>query len=189
MNNRENAIKEINDFINSDSERVMLIKGTHQYEKHSLVLEMLNQNESLTSGVFRTNSMQNVTTFLEHAGYDVPINKKISSGQAYKSKGKILYFDSLFTRSTWARTPFELDFAIVYPMDSFCEKNSKVKDEFLNDILERRKIQKIFIVTWTDHRYDYDWLSSYVDRSITFDAKEEDPEYHQRMLDLANGKW
>lgn len=43
-------------------------------------------------------------------------------------------------------------------------------------------IGKIFIVTWTDIRHDYDWLKPYVDRAIIFDAEEENPEYHQRVL-------
>ena len=34
MNNRENLKKEIVEFIKSDNEKIMLITGTHQYEKH-----------------------------------------------------------------------------------------------------------------------------------------------------------
>ncbi|PGU78945.1 hypothetical protein [Bacillus cereus] len=183
MNNRGNAIKQINEFINSETEKVMLITGTHQYEKHSLVLKMVDQSQNLKNGVFRVNGFDNVTMFLDQAGYNVPMNKTIKSGQPYKVKNKIIYFDSLFTKSTWSRTPTELDFALIYPMDSFCGKKKETKEELLRDILEAKRIKKIFIVSWTDVRHDYEWLKPYADRSIIFDAEEEDPEYHKRVLE------
>lgn len=182
MNNRGNAIKQIHEFINSENEKVMLIRGTHQYEKHSLVLELLEQSKNLKTGVFRVTNFQNVPLFLKQAGYDVPMNKTITSGKPYQLKNKIIYFDSLPTKSTWRNTPSELDFAIVYPMDSFCDKKKEVKEELMRDILESKNIKKVFIVSWTDVRWDYEWLKPYVDRSIVFDAEEENPEYHKNVL-------
>lgn len=182
-NNSENAVKHLMEFIRSD-EKVVLIKGTHQYEKHSLVLKLINQCD-LNVGVFRSNSLQNIATFLDHAGYKIPLNKRFSSGKGYRSGNTTLYFDSLFTRSTWDKSPPQLDFAVVYPMDSFCEKNQKTKVELLDDILNRKHIKKIFIVTWTDIRHDYDWLVEHVDRTIIYDAEEENPAYHQRVLENA----
>lgn len=182
MNNRENATRQIKEFLSSETEKVMLIRGTHQYAKHSLVLEMLDQNKDMKTGVFRVNTLKNVTTFLNHAGYKVPMNKTISSGEAYRVENKIIYFDSLPTKSTWRRTPSKLDFALVYPMDSFCGKKKEIREELMRDILETRNINKVFIVSWTDVRHDYDWLKPYVDRSIIFDVEEEDPEYHKRVL-------
>ncbi|QEL68860.1 MULTISPECIES: hypothetical protein [Bacillus cereus group] len=182
MNNRGNAIKQINEFISSKNEKVMLIRGTHQYAKHSLVLELLEQSKNLKTGVFRVTTFQNVPLFLNQAGYDVPMNKTITSGKPYQLKNKIIYFDSLPTKSTWGRTPSELDFAIVYPMDSFCDKKNEAKEELMRDILEWKNIKKVFIVSWTDVRWNYEWLKPYVDRSIVFDAEEENPEYHKNVL-------
>ncbi|MBJ8106027.1 MULTISPECIES: hypothetical protein [Bacillus cereus group] len=182
MNNRGNAIKQINEFINSETEKVMLIRGTHQYAKHSLVLELLDQSKSMKTGVFRVTTFQNVPLFLNQAGYKVPMNKTIASGKPYQLKNNFIYFDSLPTKSTWKRTPSELDFALVYPFDSFCEKKKETKDELMRDILEGKNIKKVFIVSWTDVRYDYEWLKPYVDRSIIFDAEEENPEYHKQVL-------
>mgnify|MGYP005828836913 CR=1 FL=1 len=186
-NNRKNAIENLIEFIRSD-EKVVLIKGTHQYEKHSLVMQLLDESD-LNVGVFRSNSLQNISTFLGHAGYKVPLNKRFSSGKGYRTGTTTFYFDSLFTKSTWSKSPTQMDFALVYPMDSFCEQNQKTKDEFLYDILTRKSIKKIFIVTWTDIRHGYDWLTEYVDRTIIYDAEEEDPAYHQRVLENATRRY
>ena len=182
MNNRGNAIRQINEFINSETEKVMFIKGTHQYAKHSLVLDIVNRNQNLNTGLFRINVLGNVATFLDQAGYEVSLVRKFSSGKPYRLKNNILYFDSLLNKPTWRRSPSEFDFALVYPMDSFCESNEQTKREFLEDILERKTIKKVFIVTWTDTRHEYEWLTPIIDRSIVFDVEEEDPEYHKRVL-------
>jgi len=181
-NNRDNTVRELNEFIESDSEKVILLKGTHQYEKHSLVLKIISESNQFNVGLYRSNSLQNVADQLRQAKYNVKINHKFSSGKRYNLSGVTFYFDSLFTKSTWRNSPQELDFALIYPMDSFCEKKEPVKKEFISDILNHRSIRKIFIVTWTDIRHDYDWLQPFVDRTIVFDAEEENPEYHKRVL-------
>lgn len=182
-NNKENFVKELIDFVNSDSEKVILIKGTHQFKKHSLVMQLLTQYEDFKKGLFRSNSLQNIGLFLNQAGNKGLLGKKFAAGTAYNLSGTTFYFDSLFTRATWGKSPNDLDFALIYPMDSFCESKKEIKDEFLENILEWKRIKKIFIVTWTDIRHDYTWLNDYVDRTVVYDAEEEDPDYHQRVLD------
>lgn len=44
MNNRKNLRNEIVEFMQSDNEKIMLIIGTHQFEKHMEVLRTLNKN-------------------------------------------------------------------------------------------------------------------------------------------------
>ncbi|WBF54890.1 hypothetical protein HXV90_02985 [Lysinibacillus sp. JK80] len=183
-NNRENAILQIRNFLDSDSEKVVLIKGTHQYAKHSLVLRTIYSEKGFKNGLYRTNSLQHVSDHLEQAGFKLNKKSKITSGKTYNFGNINLYFDSLNTKSTWRNTPNNLDFALVYPIDSFSKSNTHNIVEFINDILSQKNINKIFIVTWTDIKQDYSWLEQYVDRTITFDVEEEDPEYHQRMLDL-----
>ncbi|ARD47549.1 hypothetical protein [Sporosarcina sp. P33] len=181
-NNRKNAVAQIMEFIESNDEKVILLKGTHQYEKHSLVLKLLSESKEFNTGLYRSNSMQNIAMQLDHAGYKVKLNQKFTSGRLYNLKGLRIYFDSLFTRSTWSNTAQQLDFAIIYPMDSFCSSKNDLKEDFLNDILVMKNIKKKFIVTWTDIRHDYTWLAPYVDRTVVFDAEEEDPEYHNRVI-------
>ena len=44
MNNRSQLQKEILKFLESEDEKIMLITGTHQYEKHMEVLRTINKN-------------------------------------------------------------------------------------------------------------------------------------------------
>src|SRR5690625_1969902 len=121
MNNRKSAIKEIKNFIESDTEKVAVIKGTNQYEKHSLILEIISNEEEFKTGLFRSNSLQNVGMQLEHAGYNIKSSTKFQSGKEYTIRNKTkIYFDSLNSSRTWGNSPCQLDFIIVYPIDPLC---------------------------------------------------------------------
>lgn len=183
--NRENTVNLLFEFIDSDTEKVVLLKGTHQFEKHSLVLAFITQLRFFEKGVFRSNSLQNIPLFMEYAGFK-NARGKLAAGQEYILQGTSLYFDSVLTRSTWSKTPTDLDFALVYPMDVFRKSKEFLKEEFLDDLFRFKNIKKIFLVTFTDVQDDYSWLNEYVDRTIIFDAEDEDPDYHQRVLNFKN---
>jgi hypothetical protein len=189
VNTRKNAVNQLVKFIKSDSEKVVLIKGTNQFKKHSLVISLITQYECFKQGLFRSNSLQDIGLFLEQAGYQNVMGKKFAAGKSYNLSGIIFCFDSLFTRSIWGKSPNELDFALVYPLDSLCESKKELRNELLKDILNWKNIKKVFLVTCTDVRHDYTWLNDFVDRTVIYDADEEDPEYHQRVLDLKNNKF
>lgn len=115
-NNVENAVNQLREFLKSDKENVVLIKGTPQYKKHRLVLALMEQIEGFKRGLFRINGLDNTALFLDQAGYKVSLTKRFASGKPYSFHGFDLYFDSLFKQNTWINTPHKLDFALVYPM-------------------------------------------------------------------------
>lgn len=56
------------------------------------------------------------------------------------------------------------------------------------DDLIRNTVHKVFIVSWTDS-YDYSWLDEFgINRTVVFDAEEEDLGYHGRVLFLELAK-
>ncbi|WP_407313668.1 hypothetical protein [Desulfosporosinus sp. SB140] len=59
MGNREQAVAQIEEFLRSN-EKCMLLTGTHQYEKHKLIIRILNKKLEGHLILFRTNSMQNI---------------------------------------------------------------------------------------------------------------------------------
>lgn len=170
FNTYRNVVEEVHKFIDSNSEKVLLLKGTQQFEKHSLILEIVSGLRVFDTGLFRTDSLTNLPLQLNHAGYDINPGKKFSP-IVYKTGGLTLHFDSMFSRRTWRNTPMELDFALIYPIDSFCESEEYTKKEFLRDLLNRRAIKKVFIVTGTEDEYDYSWLNKFIDRTVIYDAK------------------
>jgi len=172
LNTREEAVKGILDFLQSDK-RSLLLTGTHQYEKHRLIMHILKEYISDRSKVlFRANYMQNIGSFFdEHS-------KDFKTGIGYKLGIHTLYFDSI-KKTSWDNTGMEYDFAILYPLDNVFKNKQRI--EILDDLFETRTINKLFLVSWTDNSsYDYSELKDYYDQHVVFDVLEENL-YHQRI--------
>ncbi|MCM3603193.1 hypothetical protein M3175_20860 [Robertmurraya korlensis] len=173
MNTLVKAQEHLDEFMNSD-EKCVLITGTHQYQKHVLALRTVAKYAEHSNILLRVNALQNLGTILEEP------NANYKSGVGYRTGNNKLFFDSLKT-TTWRNTPHNIDYAILYPLDSAMKSNNM--QELLDDLLTYKRPQKVFFVSWTDH-YDYSSLNSVVDRHIIYDVEEEDPEYHQRVLNV-----
>lgn len=172
MNTRKMATESIVEFIKSD-EKCALLTGTYQNEKHPLVLSTINELFKGSRILFRANSMQNLSTFFR-------ANKNFKTGVAYNLGSNTMYVDTINPR-TWRNSPNNFNFAVVYPFDSVTKDGNK--QSIMDDLFKHRNIEKVFLVSWTDN-IDFSWSNDYVDRKIAFDAEEENPEYHQRMIDL-----
>ena len=176
MNNRQQATEKIIDFIKSEN-KILLLTGTYQYEKHKLVLQQIARSVlSPSSILFRANGMDNVSSFLGKS------TTRFQTGTPYKLGNHKLFIDTINVGS-WKRTYDEYDFAILYPIDSVLKM--KNKEAILDDLCIHRHIGKIFIVSWTDHESDdYSWLDKYqLNDRVIFDAEEENPKYHARVLE------
>ena len=81
MSNKDEAIMKIESFLTSEHTG-LLLTGSNQYEKHRLVMALLEKNFSGSHILFRINSMQNITVseFLGWAG----VHKKPKAGQTLK---------------------------------------------------------------------------------------------------------
>lgn len=180
MNGKQQAIEQIVDFLKSD-EKCMLITGTHQYEKHKLIMKILNKYYKNARILFRINSMNNVTN-----DAFIGLSKKITAGTKFKMGNNYYESDSFNTSSTWNRTSNIFDFAIFYPIDALCRS---MKKESIINLFQHKNIKKIFLCSWTDNlNYDYSKFLEFFSRQVIYDAEEENPEYHQRVLDNINSK-
>ncbi|MBJ8054893.1 hypothetical protein JDS87_23815 [Bacillus cereus] len=167
MNNQEVASREIVEFLKSDTEKVMLIKGTNYFKKHALVLEIINENKSLKRGLFRSDTLERVSVFFKDADLEIPNGAGKPAGNTLLVENTVFSFDS-FNKSTWKKTPSELDFALIYQIELFNRKTNELKDDFINNILKEKSIDKIFIVSNLEDHGDYEWLSGCVNRTIEF---------------------
>nr|WP_172692232.1 hypothetical protein [Paeniclostridium sordellii]AUO31855.1 hypothetical protein [Paeniclostridium sordellii] len=175
MNNRENLRSEILSFLKDKEEKVMFIKGTYQHEKHRELLRVLmKSSDPGTNVLLRLNGKENIKSMLTEGIAKKGLNTRI------KLKNINLYIDTLNCR-TWKGGNYNI--VIIYPIDPLCRDKEKTRKEVMEN-LSKKVIDKLFIVSWTDH-YDYSWLEKYnIDRTVTFDAEEEDKAYHGRVLDL-----
>lgn len=177
MKNRENLQNEISEFIKSNNEKIMLITGTHQYEKHMEVLKTLNN--TVQDGVkvlFRINGADNIDSIFKNMLKSPKLNTRIKLGKLK------LYIDTI-NKKSWRNERYNV--SILYPVDSICRKKDEQRKEILDDLI-RNTVHKVFIVSWTDS-YDYIWLDEFgIDRTVVFDAEEENPAYHGRVLENIN---
>ncbi|MCU5039316.1 hypothetical protein FC702_22775 [Bacillus cereus] len=168
MNSCESATRQINEFLASDKEKVILIKGTDYKRKFSLVLESLIQNNNLNKGLLRFRTSNSISLFFDRTEYDVPKNIG-KTKDVYLIKNTTCHFDS-FNKKTWRKTPSELDFALICPIESYNSESDVSKEEFLQNILKEKTIRKILLFSHRDDKGDYEWLNRYVDSTIEFDA-------------------
>ncbi|HCC07261.1 MAG TPA: hypothetical protein DEP72_03715 [Clostridiales bacterium] len=177
-NNKKQAIEKITEFLKSD-EKIMLLKGTHQYNKHKLIMALLDKNYKNAKILFRINGMSNLTgeNFVGFAG----ITKVPKIGDNIKIYNNYYEFDTI-NKSSWSKSSSSYNFAIIYPLDAYIRNNDIAT--LVEDLTISKKIDKIFLVTWTDRKdYDYSKFSKHFDREVIYDAEEEDLEYHKRMLE------
>ncbi len=181
-NNKEEFINSIEKFLNSEDKGI-LATGTHQYQKHKLIMAIIDKNFKNAKVLFRTNGMDNILN-REFVGWTGLKKKKIKSGEKLKVGRNFYEFDTFNTTNTWSRTGSNFDFAIVYPIDLMIREN---KFDGIDNLYTNKKIKKIFLVSCTDRNsYDYEKISKYYNEHIIYDAKEEDIEYHKRVLNLIN---
>jgi hypothetical protein len=174
MNSRTDAIAAIESFFQSNN-RILLLSGTHQNEKHKLLLSCLGTTAKPISILFRANAQQNVGLFLSLSG----------RGSIPKSGAQVgalrIYADTINSRS-WKASPGKVDIAIVYPVDSL---NPKTGPECVEDLLVRA--DRVCLATWTDNK-DFGWIEAYHPIKAVYDAEEERPEYHERMTEIISKK-
>lgn len=170
---RQSAWDALLEFMRGEA-TIALVTGTYQREKHGLALhaaiESLSQRSNL---LFRTNSVPHVADFLSPVFGDVPLRGRVFQVEG----GHVLYGDSM-NPSSWSKTPGQIDVAVVYPIDSL---DRKAADACLED-LRRRGVKKLFLVSWTDNK-DFSWADHLEPVRIVFDAAEERPDYHERMME------
>lgn len=175
MNTLKKAICEIQEFLKSNNQ-ILLLRGTHQYKKHLLALSLVRSDSNPARILFRANSVQNFGTFLS------PIFKsrqRFVTGKQYNLKGGHSFFLDTINSRSWKSSPNNIDIAIVYPIDSLSKKTYK---ECIQN-LQRKGAKKIILVSWTDNK-DFSWTMSLDLVHVIYDAEEEDPNYHNRVLKI-----
>ncbi|WP_368223579.1 hypothetical protein ABQ613_06955 [Bacillus velezensis] len=171
MNNKTQAIKKLLTFIESN-EKIALVTGTNMYKKHELVLKTITENFVGSKIMLRTSSLNNAKEFMQ-------ASRALKTGIPYNLNGSSIYIDTI-TKSTWGNTPNDLDFAIVYPLMPLTKQ--KLREELMQDITVFKNIKKILLVSSQD-TFDMSWTEKYTKTKIVYDVIEEDPEYHNRVLE------
>ncbi len=176
MNTRQKATQSILSFLQAD-EKSLLLTGTCQNEKHVLALSLiLSKYPTPATILFRANHARNIMDFLSPV---LNLTKEPKTGVPISVRGGYTLYVDTINPMSWRSSPHNIDVAMVYPIDSL---EYDAGDDCVQDLI-RRKAKKIFLVSWTDDR-DFSWTDQFDPVHVIFDAEEENPEYHQRMMDL-----
>lgn len=167
--NKEQSIKYIEDFLASNKKGI-LVKGNQQFEKHKLVMALVNKHYNKSKILFRINAMQNIENN-EFLGWTKKVKKNPKSGEQMKIGNNFYEFDSFNSCTTWNNTDMNFKCAIVYPIDAIIREN---KLEALENLYNHKNIDKVFLISWYD-REDYDFLKlkEYYDCEISYDEEED----------------
>lgn len=184
---KTSAQKAFQRFLESDS-RYCLIEGTHQYEKHGIAVQGLLRRYpggTLLSSIvpqrvlLRINTLDMASEYVSQAlgkplrGVSVGRNREVKVG------GVSLHVDS-FNRRSWGSTPPAVACAVLYPV---AHMSAREAQDCLRD-LEHRGAKRIIFCTCDDPRaMDLEWIFSLSPVRITYHAKDERPDYHQRVLE------
>ena len=180
MNNLQDARKDILDFMRSDK-KCMLITGTHQYKKHVLVMALIDKYYQNAHVLFRASGVNHAFTTPDILGKLV--DQKRKAGEIFKLNNNYYCVDAYLRKDTWYKSANKHNFAIVYPIDGITD-DPKLLDSIENLFVDKQ-IDKIFLVSWTDHKKeDVSIYNKYVDVATIYDVEEEDIHYHRRVLGL-----
>ncbi|WP_042348073.1 hypothetical protein [Bacillus massiliigorillae] len=160
MNTLHKAIDQLEEFMTS-TEKTVLIKGTQHFKKHLLALHIIGNVTEKCNILFRCNTIHNAGDFLK-------TKTPARAGKAYLFDNEHSVYIDTNSRFTWGKSPKEVDYSIVYPIDSLCKEYNK--EVIIEDIIQRTK-KKIFLISCKDV-HDYQWLNQYVQRYVIYDQKQ-----------------
>jgi hypothetical protein len=176
MNTRQKATQSISSFLQAD-EKFLLLTGTYQNEKRVLALSLiLSKYPTPAAILFRANHARNTMDFLSPV---LNLIKQPKTGVPISVQGGYTLYVDTINPMSWRSSPYNIDVAMVYPIDSL---EYDAGDDCVQDLI-RRKAKKIFLVSWTDNK-DFSWTDQFNPVHVIFDAEEENPEYHKRMMEL-----
>lgn len=69
--------------------------------------------------------------------------------------------------------------AVVYPLKSI--ENERLREDLIRNLIETYNVRKLIFVSSQD-TFDLSWTNP-IKTKIVYDSLEDDPEYHQRVLD------
>jgi hypothetical protein len=120
-----------------------------------MVMALINKHYKNAKVLYRINGMANI----DDRNFS-PLSKRPKAGEIVRLENNYYVFDAFTSRATWSKTMHhDYDFAIVYPIDAICRKGII---EPIQELLQYRKVGKLFLCSWTDHDvYDYTMFSSF----------------------------
>lgn len=174
------AYDQVLDFMNSTSQKTLLLRGIADKEKHQILLKALNAHGYLKGLVYLIHTTRDgMNDFFRWAGlYKVKVPKKY--GQGMKLSNLTIYFDNLNTKNDSEKyDDYTFDFMIIWPIASVTKNENEI--QMLKEMTKRQKSKKIIFLSLKEPWYNPDPFETFVDRVIKLDCENDDPTEYQRI--------
>ncbi len=171
MEDEINAIKKIDDFLNDDSKRIILIKGYDHVAKLRAVIKSLNKIFEL--GIIRCVSMKNISDFINTAMNQNFLPRIVKSTEVYSIGQMSVQISSYMTNTKENLKGNENTFTLSYPVQSTLDKPERYR-RFIEE-LGQIKSNKIVIITtneWGICNWD---IEKRVDEIFYFNMDNDNP--------------
>jgi glycerophosphoryl diester phosphodiesterase len=181
MKDVEEAYNKIMDFLNSKTEKTLLLRGIADKEKHQVLLKALDKKSSMKGLVYLIHTTKDgIEDFFRWAEiYNVKLPKKYREGM--KISNLTIYFDKLKINTETNRYDnYELDFMIIWPIQSVTKDDKEI--EMLKQMSERQKTKKVIFLTIKEPWCNPEKFETFVDRVIKLDCENDNPEEYHRIL-------
>lgn len=181
MSDFKNAYSQIMDFMHSETEKTLLLRGIADKEKHQVLLKALNSQGNL-KGMIKLihTSKDGMKDFFRWAElYKINVPKKY--GQAMKLLNLTIFFDNLTTKNDSEKyDDYAFDFMIVWPIVSVTKNKEEI--HMLEEMAKRQQTKKIIYLTIKEPWYNPNSVEPTVDRVIKLDCENDNPEEYKRIL-------
>lgn len=179
MSDEQRAIEAVQNFLNDDTKRILLIRGYDNDAKLRVVLTCLNK--TFEKGIFRTSSMSNFPDFINRAFKKNLLPTSVKSTTTYEIGRMTVNINSY--ASTTRQNPKGNDncFTVFFPVQTVLDDSKRYK-KFLEELTHTHSRKVILITTneWSIDEWD---IENHVDEVYFYSIEEDSP---QIMRNLRN---
>ncbi|WP_270332986.1 hypothetical protein [Ligilactobacillus acidipiscis] len=161
----EDFVRYLDRFFKSEDINTLLVRGYFYHDKLTTVLQYINYNKDLTSGIFVVGALSEVPRLFGPSFKSGKFHS-VHQGETYKIAGANCEFlkedinvDMAYGHST--------DFCIFYPVESILFDNNKT-NRFVQQ-LKNSNAKKNIIITSNDYSTRAEQLYSEVDETVVLD--------------------
>lgn len=172
MIDRDIVIKKVNNFLDDESKKILLLRGYDNDAKVNVILNCLNQK--FRQGILRTSSMQDISFLINSAFENKILPNNITSTKTYRVGNMIVNISKYSGRTISNPTGNSNTFTLYHPVQ-YALNDSKRYSNLLEDI-RRSKSEKVILSTtneWVINNWD---IENHVDEVIFYNVENDNPE-------------
>lgn len=179
MSDKQRAIEAVQDFLNDETKKTLLVRGYDNEAKLRVVLSCLNQVFDL--GIIRTSSMSDIADFINRAFEKDLLPSAVKSTTTYELGKMTLNINSYVSATRQNPSGNDNTFTLFFPVEKVLGDAKRYKN-FLSE-LDKINSRKVILITtneWSIKQWD---IEKYVDEVYFYDVEEDNP---QIMRNLRN---